>query len=81
MITIGKQLRELRRMRGWTQEFVARKLNIARVNYTRYELDTNCPDFDILIDLANLYEVPLDRLFERTEPYVYTRPTDPTKQR
>ena len=81
MITIGKQLKELRKMHGWTQEFVANRLNIARVNYTRYELDTNCPDFDMLIDIANLYEVPLDALFGRTPPFIFLPPTHPPKQR
>ncbi|MBQ8178525.1 MAG: helix-turn-helix transcriptional regulator [Clostridia bacterium] len=64
--TIGKQLKDLRKELGLTQLEVANKLNISRVNYTRYETDAVCPDFDTLIDIADFYNVSLDYLFNRT---------------
>ncbi len=62
---IGRQLKDLRTALGLTQKEVASKLNISRVNYTRYETDAVCPDFDTLIDIADFYDVPLDFLFNR----------------
>lgn len=63
--TIGKQLKDLRKELGLTQMEVANSLKISRVNYTRYETDAVCPDFDTLIDIADFYNVPLDYLFNR----------------
>lgn len=62
---IGAQLKELRKEIGLTQQQLADKLGISRVNYTRYETDAVCPDFDTLIQLADFYKVTLDYLFNR----------------
>lgn len=62
---IGKQMKELRKDMGLTQQQVADKLNISRVNYTRYETDVVCPDFDTLVDIADFFNVSLDFLFNR----------------
>ena len=62
---IGKQMKELRKDMGLTQQQVADKLNISRVNYTRYETDVVCPDFDTLVDIADFFNVSLDYLFNR----------------
>ena len=58
-------MKELRKDMGLTQQQVADKLNISRVNYTRYETDVVCPDFDTLIDIADFFNVSLDFLFNR----------------
>ena len=39
MILIGSKLKELRKSENLTQQELATKLNISRVNYTRYEND------------------------------------------
>ena len=58
-------MKELRKDMGLTQQQVADKLNISRVNYTRYETDAVCPDFDTLVDIADFFNVSLDFLFNR----------------
>ncbi len=58
-------MKELRKDMGLTQQQVADKLNISRVNYTRYETDVVCPDFDTLVDIADFFNVSLDFLFNR----------------
>lgn len=65
MIQIGKKLRELRKAENLTQEQLAEKLNISRVNYTRYETDVSRPDYETLIAIADFYKIPLDEIFER----------------
>lgn len=65
IIKIGKTLRDLRKKLGLTQQNVADSLGISRVNYTRYETDVSCPDFDTLVALADFYDVSLDYLFGR----------------
>lgn len=65
MTKIGNTLKMLRKSEKLTQQQVADKLNISRVNYTRYELDYVCPDYDTLIAIADFYDITLDELFDR----------------
>lgn len=65
MIQLGKKLKELRKSEKLTQEQLAEKLKISRVNYTRYETDAVRPDYETLILLADFYNVSLDELFGR----------------
>lgn len=65
MVNIGKKLKELRRAAGLTQEQLAERLHIGRVNYTRYETDASRPDYETLIALADYFDVSLDELFDR----------------
>lgn len=62
---IGKKLKELRLNEKLTQEELAVKLNISRVNYTRYETDKVRPDFETLIKIADFYDISLDEIFDR----------------
>lgn len=65
MIQLGKKLKELRKTENLTQEQLAEKLKISRVNYTRYETDAVRPDYETLILLADFYNISLDELFGR----------------
>ena len=65
MIRIGKKLKELRLSESLTQQQLADLLQISRVNYTRYETDVNRPDYELLVKLADFYEVSLDEIFGR----------------
>ena len=62
---IGKKLKELRLNHGLTQEQLSQKINISRVNYTRYETDKIRPDFETLIKIADFYDISLDEIFDR----------------
>lgn len=65
MIKIGRTLKELRKSENLTQCQLAEKLNISRVNYTRYETDSVRPDYETLIAIADFYEISLDEIFNR----------------
>ncbi len=62
---IGKVLKELRLSQGLTQQKLADDLHISRVNYTRYETDAVCPDYDTLLLIADYFDVSLDFIFGR----------------
>lgn len=66
LMEIGKKLKELRKTEGLTQQQLADKLQISRVNYTRYETNAARPDYETLIKLADFYDVSLDEIFDRT---------------
>lgn len=65
MVEIGKKLKYLRQAEKLTQEQLAEKLNINRVNYTRYETDAVRPDYETLIAIADFYNISLDEIFDR----------------
>ena len=62
---IGSKLKELRKSFELTQEELASKLNISRVNYTRYENNNVRPDYETIIKIADFYDISLDELFNR----------------
>ena len=64
-VEIGAKLKELRKTMGFTQEQLANKLDLSRVNYTRYETNSARPDFETLIKIADFYDITLDELFNR----------------
>ena len=69
MMKIGKNLQELRKEKGMTQEQLAEHFNVARRTVSRWETGSNMPDLDILIEMADFYDVDLRELLdgERTE--------------
>lgn len=69
-VQIGENLKSLRKSMGLTQQQVANKLNISRVNYTRYETNASNPDFQTLVALADFYDVSLDLIFGRKGYYL-----------
>ena len=65
MIEIGKKLKELRIAEGLTKQQLAEKLEIGRVNYTRYETNAVRPDYETLLKIADFYNISLDEIFDR----------------
>ena len=64
-VDLGNKLKELRKENGFTQEELASKLNISRVNYTRYETNKVRPDYETIVLIADFYDIALDELFDR----------------
>lgn len=61
---IGTFLKELRNEKRLTQEQLAEKLNVSRRTVSRWETGSNLPDLDILIEMADYYEVDLRELLD-----------------
>jgi transcriptional regulator with XRE-family HTH domain len=57
---ISITLKNLRKQKGWKQEYVARKIYVTRVSYSYYETGRVVPSFEVLIRLADLFEISLD---------------------
>lgn len=64
---IGKNIRYLRKQSGYSQEQLARKLNVTQGSVSQWENDISTPDTGTLAQLAQLFVVPLD-FFLSTEP-------------
>ncbi len=64
MLKIGRFLKELRNETGLTQETLAEKLGVSRRTVSRWETGTNMPDFDLLIEMSDLYKVDLREILD-----------------
>lgn len=62
MADFGKNLVELRKARGLTQQALADLLDIQPRLLGRWERDQGKPQFDYILKLADVLEVSLDRL-------------------
>jgi len=58
----GKNLRYLRKLRGWTQEEFANKLRIKRSLVGAYEEERAEPRLDVLENLCTIFKLSLDEL-------------------
>lgn len=58
----GKNFRYLRKLRGWTQEEFANKLNIKRSLIGAYEEERAEPRLDVLESMCNIFKLSLDEL-------------------
>lgn len=57
-----ERFKELRELKGLTQSQLAKELNIGRTSISNYELGTRTPDIDILVSIANYFNVTTDYL-------------------
>jgi transcriptional regulator with XRE-family HTH domain len=62
MSTAGQNLKYLRKLRGWTQEEFANKLNIKRSLIGAYEEERADPRLDVLEIVADIFKLSLDEL-------------------
>lgn len=61
---VGSFFKELRKEKGLTQEKLAEQLNVTGRTISRWETGTNMPDLDILIEIADYYEVDIRELID-----------------
>lgn len=63
----GDRLKELRENQGMTQGFLAELLNVSRQSIGGYENNNVDPGMDILVNIADIFNISLDYLLCRTE--------------
>ena len=61
------RLTNIRRSKGFTQKQVADGIGISEVGLQNYENGKRKPAFDVLISLADFYDVSLDYLVGRSD--------------
>nr|WP_232850430.1 helix-turn-helix transcriptional regulator [Enterococcus innesii] len=67
MMELGEKLKSHRENKGFSQVFVAEKLNVSRQSISKWENDRGYPDYDNLILLSQLYEVSIGELLDENE--------------
>lgn len=63
-IKIGSFIKELRKEQKLTQEELAEKFDVARRTVSRWETGSNMPDLDILIEMADFFDVDLREILD-----------------
>ena len=64
-MSIGTRIRDLRAIRGLTQDQIAEKLNMNRANFSHYERDTAVPPSEVLGKIADILNTSTDYLLGR----------------
>ena len=59
-MSIGQRISNLRKDNGYSQEYVAEKLDVSRQAVSKWETDTSAPDTYNLIALAELFDVSVE---------------------
>lgn len=72
---IGALLRDLRKEKNLTQAELAEKLGVSNRSVSRWENGMTMPDFDLVIELADFYEVDVREILdgERSETNMDTQ--------
>lgn len=61
---IGSFLKELRKEKQLTQEQLAEILGVTNRSISRWENGVNMPDFDLVIEIANYYDVSIEEILD-----------------
>ncbi len=61
---IGAFLKELRKEKGMTQEGLAELLGVTNRSVSRWETGVSLPDFDLVLELAGIFDVSVDELLD-----------------
>ena len=64
LLKLPKNLKDLRKQYGYTQQYVAGQIGISCQSYQAYEWGVTVPTLQNFIKLAKLYDVSLDDLIE-----------------
>lgn len=63
----GEKLKELRKYKKLTQEDIAKKFNVNPATVSAWEVGKAQPSYDILVELANYFDVTTDYLLNYTQ--------------
>ena len=64
---IGKRMKEVRKLRGYTQEDIANKLAVSVSAVKKWEQDKTDPNTALFVELADYLDVSLDYLLNRSD--------------
>ncbi len=65
---LHETIKALRKQKGYSQEEVAARLNVVRQTVSKWEKGMSVPDADMLVRLAELYEVTVGDLLGAPQP-------------
>lgn len=66
-MSFGKRIKRLREDKGVRQEDIGKMFNVSKSAVSQWENDIRTPDMDIIIKLADYFDVSTDYLLGRTD--------------
>jgi len=66
-LIFGENLRSFRIASGYTQEMLAKKLNLSKANVSKYESGIIEPNLSTMISISKLFKVSVDSLLGLSE--------------
>lgn len=63
-MSLGENIARLRARKNWSQEELARALDVSRQSVSKWETDASVPDLDKLVKLGEVFGVSLDELVQ-----------------
>ncbi|GIN14017.1 hypothetical protein J26TS2_38840 [Shouchella clausii] len=67
MHSFGSKLKQLREEQGFSQEQLAKELNVSRQAVWKWETDKGLPDIQNIVRLSELFDVSTDYLLKESE--------------
>ncbi len=64
-MTIGSKIAQYRKKKGMTQDALAQLLGVTNQAVSKWESDQSCPDVMLLPQIADVFEIAIDELFDR----------------
>lgn len=64
MNIISKYLQFLRKSHNYTQDDLAKKLDVSRQAVSKWETGTTIPDLEVLLEISKLYDVTINDILE-----------------
>lgn len=61
-MTLGERIKRLRQEKSWSQTQLSKKLNVHQKQISGYERGIHTPSIDLLVKIAELFNVSLDYL-------------------
>jgi len=62
MTAIGERITQLRKAKDWSQDDLAKEINASRVMVGKYERADSSPSIDVIVKLAQVFDVSVDYL-------------------
>ena len=62
---IGKEIKTQRELNNWTQQQLADRIGVSCSTIGKYETNDRTPDADMLVKLADLFDITVDELLGR----------------
>lgn len=67
-MNVSARIRELRKIKGISQDELAEKLGVSRQAISKWENEQSIPDIDKVISLSDYFDVSTDYLLKGVEP-------------
>jgi len=74
-LSIGQRISLLRKQKNWSQVELSKKINASREIISRYERNESQPSIEMIVKIANAFNVTVDYLIGQSENSAFDKET------